>query len=187
VLAVSFPLAGLVVLAGAGAADSGRVALGDLLMAGGVLSASLYTIAAKRFGDRSDVLSLTTWQFTVAALVSLPVTAARWAAGAAGETLAAPPRFWVAALLVGVAGFGASFLLFNQVIARVRAGWSAIVLNLIPVFAFLSAVIFLGEDVTGADAAGAALVGASVVYFVIAEQRAERAAGVQAPPAGELS
>jgi O-acetylserine/cysteine efflux transporter len=186
VLAVVVSLAGLVVLAGAG--GGGRVALGDLLVAGGVLSASLYTIAAKRFGDRSDVLSLTTWQFTVAALISLPVTAARWAAGAAGETLAAPPRFWVAALLVGVAGFGASFLLFNQVIASVRAGWSAIVLNLIPVFALLSAVIFLGEDVTGADAAGAALVGASVVYFVVAEQRAERdAGGVQAPPAGELS
>jgi drug/metabolite transporter (DMT)-like permease len=181
VLAVLVALAGLVVLSGDGGGQ--RVVLGDLLMAVGVLSASLYTIAAKRFGDGSDVLSLTTWQFTAAALVSVPVTAVSWAAGARGETLAVAPRFWVAALLVGVAGFGASFLLFNQVIGRVRAGWSAIVLNLIPVFAFLGAVGFLGEDVTGADAAGAILIGASVVYFVIAEQRAERSA--RKPPAGQ--
>jgi O-acetylserine/cysteine efflux transporter len=181
VLAVLVALAGLVVLSGDGGGQ--RMVLGDLLMAVGVLSASLYTIAAKRFGDGSDVLSLTTWQFTAAALVSVPVTAVSWAAGARGETLAVAPRFWVAALLVGVAGFGASFLLFNQVIGRVRAGWSAIVLNLIPVFAFLGAVSFLGEDVTGADAAGATLIGASVLYFVIAEQRAERSA--RKPPAGQ--
>jgi drug/metabolite transporter (DMT)-like permease len=187
VLAVVVALAGLVVLAGGGGGQ--HVALGDLLVAGGVLSASLYTIVAKRFEDGSDVLSLTTWQFTAAALVCLPAAVVSWATGAQGETLAVPPRFWVAALLVGVAGFGASFLLFNQVIGRVRAGWSGIVLNLIPVFAFLSAISFLGEDVTGADAAGATLVGASVAYFVIAERRAERAAGAGVPPAGpgELS
>jgi drug/metabolite transporter (DMT)-like permease len=187
VLAVAVALAGLVVLAGAGGGHRGT--LGDFLMAAGVLSASLYTIVAKRFEDGSDVLSLTTWQFTAAALVCLPAAAVSWATGAPGETLAVPARFWVAAVLVGVAGFGASFLLFNQVIGRVRAGWSGIVLNLIPVFALLSAVGFLGEDVTGADAAGAALVGVSVAYFVIAERRAERATAAPAPPPGprELS
>jgi O-acetylserine/cysteine efflux transporter len=183
VLAVLIALAGLIVLASAGAGGGQRVAVGDLLVAGGVLSASCYTIAVKWFEDGSDVLSLTAWQFTSAAVVSLPAAAASWPsrgvswpAGAAGAALAAPARYWLAALLVGVAGFGASFLLFNYAIARVAAGWSGIVLNLIPVFAFLTAVVFLGERVTGADAAGAALVGASVLYFIVAEHRAGRAA-----------
>jgi O-acetylserine/cysteine efflux transporter len=182
VLAILVALAGLIVLASAGAGAGRRVAVGDLLVAGGVLSASLYTIVAKRFEDGSDVLSLTAWQFTAAAVVSLPATAVSWPAGAAGAALAAPARYWLAALLVGVAGFGVSFLLFNYAIARVAAGWSGIVLNLIPVFAFLSAVLFLGEGVTGADAAGAALIGASVLYFVIAEQRAERGASTRSAP-----
>jgi drug/metabolite transporter (DMT)-like permease len=78
-----------------------------------------------------------------------------------GET----PRFWLAATLVGVAGYGASFLIFNSVISRVGATQAAIVLNLIPVFAFVGATVFLGEGVTSADVIGAALVGASVVYF----------------------
>ncbi len=74
-------------------------------------------------------------------------------------------------MLVGVGGFGVSFLLFNLVIVRVDAGWAAVVLNLIPVFAFLSAVIFLGEGVTRSDAVGGALVGASVLYFLITDRR----------------
>jgi O-acetylserine/cysteine efflux transporter len=174
VLAVVVALAGLVVLAGAGAGHG--TAAGDLLMAGGVLSASLYTIAAKRFDDGSDVLALTAWQFTVAALVSLSVTSMRWITGAQAPSVSAAPRFWLAAVLVGVAGYAVSFLLFNLVIVRVDAGWAAVVLNLIPVFGLVSAMLFLGEGVRGSDATGAALVGSSVLYFTIADRRRARAA-----------
>jgi drug/metabolite transporter (DMT)-like permease len=78
----------------------------------------------------------------------------------------------LAATLVGVAGYGASFLIFNSVISRVGATQAAVVLNLIPVFAFLGATVFLGEGVTSADVIGAALVGASVVYFTAADHYA---------------
>jgi hypothetical protein len=72
------------------------------------LSASLYTIVAKCLGDESDALSLTTWQFTVATVVTLGVSAARWGAGAESPPFAVPLRFWLAAALVGIAGFGVS-------------------------------------------------------------------------------
>ncbi len=167
ILAIVVALGGLVVLAGAGA--GGGTAAGDLLVAGGVLSASLYTIVAKRFDDGSDALSLTAWQFTVAALVSLLVTIARWTVGTG--TVSAAPRFWLAAVLVGAGGFGVSFLLFNRVIVQVDAGRAAVVLNLIPVFGVVSAVVFLGEGLTGRDGLGAVLIGSSVLYFVIADRR----------------
>jgi O-acetylserine/cysteine efflux transporter len=169
-LAVLVAVGGLAVLASTG---GGRAsAAGDLLVAGGVLSASLYTIVAKRFGDDSDPLSLTTWQFTVAAVASGATMAVRWGTGAEPLPASVPPRFWLTAVLIGVAGYGASFLLFNSVISRVGAGQSAVVLNLIPVFAFVGATVFLGEPVTGGDVLGAALVGLSVVYFTIADHRA---------------
>jgi hypothetical protein len=63
-------------------------------------------------------------------------------------------------------------MLFNSVISRVAATQAAVVLNLIPVFAFAGAVVFLGEGVTSADVIGAALVGTSVVYFTAADHRA---------------
>jgi drug/metabolite transporter (DMT)-like permease len=171
ILAIVLALGGLAVLAGAGAGADGGTAAGDLLVAGGVLSASLYTIVAKRFDDGSDALSLTAWQFTVATLVSLLVTIARWTAGSGIGTVSAAPRFWLAAVLVGVGGFGISFLLFNRVIVQVDAGRAAVVLNLIPVFGVVSAVVFLGEGMTSRDVLGAVLIGSSVLYFAIADRR----------------
>jgi O-acetylserine/cysteine efflux transporter len=169
VLAIGIALAGLAVLAGVGAGAGGGTAAGDLLVAGGVLSASLYTIVAKRFDDGSDALSLTAWQFSVAAFVSLLVSVPRWAGGAGA--VPAAPRFWLVAVLVGVGGFGLSFLLFNMVISEVDAGRAAVVLNLIPVFGVASAVIFLGEGMTRRDTIGAVFIGSSVLYFAISDHR----------------
>jgi O-acetylserine/cysteine efflux transporter len=167
IIAVVAALAGLSVLASAGASHS--TAAGDLLVTGGAVSASVYTVAAKRFGDGSDPLSLTAWQFTVATLVSVLVTTTRWSAGAG--TASTAPATWLIAVLVGAAGFGASFLLFNTVIVEVEAGRAAIVCNLIPVVGIVSAVIFLREDMSGRDALGAVLIGSSVLYFTIADHR----------------
>jgi O-acetylserine/cysteine efflux transporter len=171
--AVLVALGGLVVLAGAGGGH-GTLA-GDLLVAGGMLSGSLYTVVAKRFGDGSDVLSLTAWQFTVAAVASLPLTLVRWVTGAEAPPAHVAPRYWVVAMLVGIGGYGVSFLLFNQAIGDVDAGWAAVMLNLIPVFGFASAVVCLGEDVTRSEAVGALLIGSSVLYFTLADRRAARA------------
>jgi len=173
--AVAVAVAGLLVLARAGGGDGagGHTSLpGDLLIAAGVLCAALYTIAARRFSDGSDVASLTAWQFTVAAAVAVPAAVTRLASGAEAAPAGVSARFWVAAVLVGVAGYGLSFLLFNRAIGETEAGWAAIVLNLIPVFGFLSAVALLGETVSTGEAGGAALVGASVLYFTLAERRA---------------
>jgi O-acetylserine/cysteine efflux transporter len=169
VLAVLIALGGLVVLAGA--ADHRSAAVGDLYVAGGVLSASLYTVVAKRFEDGSDALSLTAWQFASATFVALSVAVPRWLAGAERPPFAAAPRFWLAAVVVGVAGFGVSFLLFNVVISRVDAGRAAVVLNLIPVFGVLSAMVLLGEGLTRSAGLGALMVAASVLYFAIADRR----------------
>lgn len=184
ILAIVVALAGLAVLAGVGTGAGGGTMAGDLLVAGGVLSASLYTIVAKRFDDGSDALSLTAWQFTVAAIVSLLVTIARWTASPGTGTLSAAPRFWLVAVLVGVGGFGLSFLLFNMVIVQVDAGRAAVVLNLIPVFGVASAVVFLGEGMTGRDALGAVLIGSSVIYFAIADHREATAQALSARPPG---
>jgi O-acetylserine/cysteine efflux transporter len=172
--AVLVALGGLVVLAGSG--GSRGTAAGDLLIAGGMLSASLYTVVAKRFGDGSDALSLTAWQFAVSATVSLPLALVGWATGPGVPPAHVPSRYWAVALLVGVGGYGLSFLLFNLAIGSVDAGWAAVVLNLIPVFGFISAVVCLGEDVTRSEAAGALLIGSSVLYFTRADRREARGA-----------
>ena len=78
------------------------------------------------------------------------------------------------AIGVGVGGFAMSFLLYNAVITRVDVGWAAVVLNLIPAFGLLGAVLFLGEKPTGTTSIGAILIGSSVVYFTISDRRGAR-------------
>jgi drug/metabolite transporter (DMT)-like permease len=161
-------LGGLVVIAG----DGGRGStIGDLCVTAGVLSASLYSIAAKRFDDGSDALSLTTWQFSAATIVALSVAGLGWIATGHHPRTDAAPRYWLAAVAVGAIGLAFSFLIYNKVLSRVDAGWTAIVLNLIPVFGLLSAISLLGEKLSRASGIGALLVGASVIYFTICDQR----------------
>jgi O-acetylserine/cysteine efflux transporter len=167
-VAIALGLGGLVVLTSGGGRSS---AAGDLCIAGGVVSASLYSVVAKRFADDRDALSLTTWQFTAATAVALAVAAIRWVASPGRLPVSVAPRYWLAAAAVGVAGFGLSFLIYNKVISAVDVGWAAIVLNLIPAFGLLGSVIFLGEDPTRAGTIGACLIGGSVIYFTISDRR----------------
>ena len=166
VLAIALGLGGLAVLASGGGRGT---AAGDLLVAGGVLSASLYSVVAKRFADDRDALSLTTWQFTAATALALAVATTRWAASPGRLPAAVAPRYWLAAAAVGVAGFGLSFLIYNKVISAVDVGWAAIVLNLIPAFGLLSSMIFLREDPARTGTIGACLIGGSVIYFTISD------------------
>ena len=137
-----------------------------------MLSASLYSVVAKRFADDSDALSMTTWQFTAATAVALAVATARWAGHPDRLPIAVAPRYWLAASALGVGGFALSFLVYNKVISAVTVGWAAIVLNLIPAFGLLSSMVFLGEEPTRSGTIGACLIGGSVIYFTICHSRA---------------
>ncbi len=169
-LAVALAFLGLLVLQGGN--PFGGYGLGDLYVAIGVLSASAYTIVAKRFGDDDDdPLVLTTYQFTAATALALLVAGGRWAEGRGDFPTAVPAKFWCAAILVGIFGFAVSFLLFNATISRVKAGAASIVLNSIPLFGVVTAVIFLGESLSLEGIIGALLIGMSVVCFVVVESR----------------
>jgi O-acetylserine/cysteine efflux transporter len=183
VVAVGLGLAGLVVIAGQGGSAS---AIGDLYVAAGVLSASLYSIVAKRFDDGSDPLSLTTWQFTSATAAALGVCVLRSVATGTAPSVSAAPQYWLAAVAMGAVGLAIAFLLYNSVLSHVDASWTAIVLNLIPVFGILSAIGVLGEHLDAASAMGSLLIGASVVYLTIFDVRgidgAAPITGVQVHP-----
>jgi O-acetylserine/cysteine efflux transporter len=167
-VAIVLALGGLVVIAGEGGRGT---ALGDLCVTAGVLSAGLYSVAAKRFDDGSDALSLTTWQFSAATIVSLSVAVLGWIATGHPPRADAAPRYWLAAVAVGAIGLAFSFLVYNRVLSSVDAGWTAIVLNLIPVFGLLSAISLLGEKLSRGTGIGALVIGGSVIYFTICDQR----------------
>ena len=178
VVAVVVGLGGVALIMDSGGAAS---AIGDLLLAAGVLAASLYSIVAKRFDDDSDALAVTVGQFTAASILCTSILAGRTAVTGAMPDLTAASGYWVVAVAVGVLGFGASFLIYNRVLFTCEAGWTAIVLNLIPVFGLLAAVGVLGERLSLRSGLGALLLGGSVGAFCALEQRSEAAEPVTAP------
>jgi O-acetylserine/cysteine efflux transporter len=178
VMAVVVGLGGVALIVDSGGAAS---AIGDLLLAAGVLAASLYSIVAKRFDDDSDALAVTVGQFTAASILCASILVGRTAVTGAMPDLAAASGYWVVAVAVGVLGFGASFLIYNRVLFTCEAGWTAIVLNLIPVFGLLAAVGILGERLSPRSGLGALLLGGSVGAFCVLERRDEPTEPVTAP------
>ena len=174
IAAVGIAVLGMVVLEGS--VSFGAPGLGDLLMTAGTLSAAVYTIVARRLSPGDDPLTVTALQFTVGSALVLPLAVCRWSTGAEQIPIGVPMRFWTAAALVGVLGFGASFVLYNAAIVRIAAGPAGVIINLAPAFGLASAVLWLGETLTTARAVGAALIGLSVVLFISVERGNQLAA-----------
>jgi O-acetylserine/cysteine efflux transporter len=139
---------------------------------GGALSAAGYTIVARGIDAAADSLATTAHQFTVATLAMLPVAVVTWAGGDEPPPMEVPARFWLVAATVGVLGFGLSFLLYNYAIVFVAAAPSAVVINLIPAFGFVGAVVLLGEALTLGRTVGAVLITGSVLLFAWLERPA---------------
>jgi O-acetylserine/cysteine efflux transporter len=176
--AVALALAGVMALEGTGSFSG--AGLGDLLVLAGVLSAAAYTIVARGMGDEFDPLTVTAYQFAAATILVVPAATFVWATHAETVPSHVAARFWLAAVLLGVIGYAASFLLYNYAIARVRAAPASIIVNLIPVFGLASAVCWLGDSLTAGRIFGAILIGLSVTIFTAIElgevRRAARAA-----------
>jgi drug/metabolite transporter (DMT)-like permease len=161
-------LAGVLALESAGGIDG--VHVGDALVLAGLLAAGLYVVVARTIADSLDTLTMTAHQFAASLVLALPFAVARWVLGAEQIIEPRPPSSWIAALGVGIVGYGGSFLLYNFAIAHVPAGFSSMILNLMPVFGLAAAIVVLGESVTGLALLGGFLVIASIAVFGDAER-----------------
>lgn len=163
------------VVAGAALAFAGVAALGgsqfglglkagDMLVLAGSLAAAVYVTLASRVAVDVPPLPMTAYQFAFGLLFSLPLVTWQWAAGGRIATSGAGPGQWGAAAGCGI-GFAAAFLLYNHAVTRVPLGTAGIVLNLIPLFGLLAAVLTLGERVTRWQLLGAALIMGGLALF----------------------
>jgi O-acetylserine/cysteine efflux transporter len=158
---------GVVVIEGSGTVS--RADTGDLLITIGALSAAVYSILARGLDDDIDALSVTAHQFAVATVVTIPLAFMLWHSGSEPVPAEVPSRFWLAAVLVGVAGFALPFLLYNSAIVRIEAGVAGAVITPVPAFGVLSAVLLLHESLTPGRIAGCVLVGLSVAAVTARE------------------
>ncbi|GAB2824212.1 DMT family transporter [Actinoallomurus bryophytorum] len=181
VAGLAVALAGVLVLEGARPEFTG-VFGGDLLVLSGIFCAAVYVLVARRTADQVDALTMTAYQFASGFLFFLPFSVGEWVTGAEKAPLHQSAWSWLVATGIGVGAYACSFLLYNFAIARVSAGRAAMILNLMPVFGVLIAVIFLREHPGAWQLVGAAMIIGSIFVFPEDEEEPETPGEVAAPP-----
>ncbi|MFB9495207.1 DMT family transporter [Nonomuraea dietziae] len=149
-----------------------------LIMAGTLCAAAGSVLAARLMRHRLgrpplDPLSVTVWQFTIATaaltIVLIPLNL--------GTPFASTPELthWAAAVASGAVGLALPYALFNRAVVVVPVVEASLLLQLTHVMGVGAAVVLLGERLTPAQMAGAALTVLAVALHILSTiQRAPR-------------
>lgn len=151
-VALGFLGVGAVVLSHPGAGLS-RASVGDLMLAGGVVSFAAGGAIVQRLARRLHPLAIS---WAIYAIGTLLLVLHRWAGGAPLSVPVVFPgwRPWALVLFSGVMATAVSNLVWNGAIARIGVARTAVFLYWVPVFGVLFAGLFLGEQLTPWHLAG---------------------------------
>lgn len=172
-LGTALSIAGVLVILFATEADASapRPWLGNALVAGAIVSWSLYTIAAKRVAN-ADALTVTFRTAIAGVVLLLPAIAIEYALGAR-------PR-WTPGGLAAIAYLGAissalAYGLYGLALRVLGAGQVSTYLNLMPIVAVTAAALFLGERIGMWTVIGGAIVLAGIALTTLAPAASARA------------
>lgn len=136
-------------------AFSGAVGLGELWIFLAVVAWVAYTIIGKRALEGLSATAATAWS-TLWGTLMLAVPAL---AELAGGAVSWPDSVsWLAMAYLGVCGTALAFVWYNQAVAAIGPARATLFTNLVPVFAVIFSVIFLGERPVLASLVGGAMV-----------------------------
>lgn len=140
---------------------------GNLLVLGAAVTASAYTLLARKVLASVDALSVTRWQAYFAAVVYGPFAGIAWGQE---KNFPTSPEPWLAIAYLGLfCSFGAYFLL-NYSLAYLRPSLVAAFSNLIPVVATVLSVLLLGERLSLVQGVGAALTVGAVAALTLRQR-----------------
>jgi drug/metabolite transporter (DMT)-like permease len=161
---MAIALAGVAVMAGkSGMSTHSPTLHGDLLALCGSLGFSLYAVLGKRVAGKYDALTMTAFNQFFGSLIILPLALyeARQV-GPAAHWRAIPAQSWVAVAYMAVLASCAAYVLYFWVLRYMPASQVSAFTYLLPVTATLLGFLWLGESLTPASIAGAAIVLAGV-------------------------
>ena len=155
--------AGTIAVSASGGGGRGTL-VGNGLVLPGALTAGSYYLIARRLPTDDDTLTGTGYQLLASATIAVAYAAVAWPTTGSGFTSASAPHLAVAAL-TGVVGVAVPYFLLNRALPDVPTSTAALTQNLIPVFAVVSAVAFLGEGFMIVTFLGGSLIVSSLVVI----------------------
>ncbi len=136
--AIALSTAGVVLLVGSPGA--GRTLAGDLMCAGSMAGAVVWTLLSRRLTRRLGALPATALQFAAALVVLIPMAGLR-----EGPLPALPASVWLAVVALGLGCTAVTFWLWNWGVARVEAARAGVIANIEPVVGTALGVALLGD------------------------------------------
>ncbi|KAB8171004.1 EamA family transporter [Streptomyces sp. 3MP-14] len=152
--------------------------LGDILLLVAGVAWAAYNVVARRTSGGHSPLTVTYYQTVAGALGFVLLSTVE-----VGEWSAPDPADWgMLAFLAGACSI-AAFVLYNYGLRDVTSSTAVNILNLVPVFGLVSAVVVTGESVGLTEAVGCLVVIAGVVLGAGGRSRPARRAAEAAGPA----
>jgi drug/metabolite transporter (DMT)-like permease len=157
ILGVVVSLAGVAMLVFGGRAqtDLQGMMIGDMLIFGAVLAASVYMIMTRRLGESLSSLQITGMQIIFGALLFLPLFL--WDLPGLDWQSVSRDSFIALIVLTIFATIGA-FLCYNYALTRIPAAQAAVCINGIPLVTACGAWVLLGETLSSMQLIGGGLV-----------------------------
>jgi drug/metabolite transporter (DMT)-like permease len=168
VLALVTGVIGTALVSIGGAGQGHGQVLGDLIVLLAALTGGTYLVLARRIPCTDDALTGTAYQLAAAWAVAAVYAAVTWSTG--GSKFGSAGGLTIGlTLATGVVGIAIPFVLLNRSLEVLQASTAGLLLNLIPVFAVVSAVALLGEPLMVATVAG----GAAILFGLTLLARSE--------------
>jgi Predicted permeases len=141
------------------ASFSSETTLGDILIICNSLSYGIYVATSKEIITRNGAFRSMMWLFVFSSLICVPLGIYSLSAV---ELSAVPSWLWLVILYIAIASTAAPYLLNAYALAHVNPSVVAVYVYLQPVIGFLTAVIFLDEEITALTVLAAVLIFAGV-------------------------
>jgi drug/metabolite transporter (DMT)-like permease len=166
-IGAAISLTGIYLVVGRGAGPSSETLIGDLMVAGGVVCWTVYTLGAGRLMERHSPLGVTGLSMIIGTVIYLPVMAGPIATV---EWSALSAAAWLKILFSAVFALVVAYMIWYVAVQRIGSARTSVYSNTIPVFALTVAAIWLREPLGVRKLVGAALVLAGVALMRIGKR-----------------
>lgn len=154
-LGAALSVAGIYVVVGQGMALGSSTLAGDLMMFVAVCCWAVYTLGARQLMLRHSPVGVTGFSMAIGTAIYVPVMlrnvlAVDWTAIGAGT--------WMALVYSALFALCVAYTIWYVAVREIGSARTSVYSNLVPIVAMLTAVVFLGEEMTTGRLLGAAAV-----------------------------
>lgn len=145
----------IVTAAGHGLAIGSTSLRGDLMMFGAVCCWAVYTLGSRPLMERHSPVGVTGLSMAIGTVLYVPLMVPRLMAA---DWSAVSTRTWIALVYSALFALCVAYTIWYVAVREIGSARTSVYSNIVPIVAMLTAVVFLGERLTGARLLGAASV-----------------------------